>query len=172
MRAWTHLPTTLPAVGLLLVGFGAGVWTATPATPLAAQQGDPVTVNVSEDTAEKIKQASGSVAVAQAALEQEGLYIPAIRTKNAYAVFCGGLDAVSDLEKGRGVDPITFAGLHVGLAVDDIAVNLGTDENGRLTYKGKLVRIYSIDHLKELEARQAAVLDISAGGRQAPGASR
>ena len=156
------------ASSAVLLGAGAllGSWLAVPATPLSAQAAAEVPIDLSEATAEKVKAASNAVAAAQATLEQEGLYKPAVRGANAYAVLCGGLDAIADLEGGRGVDPITFAGLHAGLAIDDVATLLAFDATGRLTYNGKLVRIYSIERMRNLVERQKAVLEASEGGRK------
>ena len=59
----------------------------------------------------------------------------------------GGLDATKDLEDGRGVDPETFASLYAGRASDAIEPHIAVDDQGRLTYKGKLIRMYSRDRL-------------------------
>lgn len=165
-------PFSRLASSAALLGAGAvlGAWAVGPATPLAAQVAPAdAAPEISEATAEKIKSALSAVGTAQATLEQDGLYRPAVKGPNTYAVFSGGLDAVADLESGRGVDPVTFAGLHAGLATDDIAPQLAFDANGRLTYRGKLVRIYSIERMKQLAERQAAVSEASAGGRRQPG---
>ncbi|HEX6987078.1 MAG TPA: hypothetical protein VF170_16990, partial [Planctomycetaceae bacterium] len=117
-----------PAV-LLLAGFVLGVGSAGPFPAAPAQVASPagadaVTVDITEANAERIKQATDALASTQAALEQDGLYVPAVRGLNAYATLSGGVDAVADLEDGRGVDPVTFAGLHIGLATDDVLPHL------------------------------------------------
>lgn len=162
------------AVAFVALGFGIGVWTTLPTRSLVAQESlqkpaDAPTIQISEADAEKVKQASDALETAQAALQQNGAYNPAIRGLNAYATLAGGLDAVADLEDGRGVDPVTFAGLHAGLATDDVTTQLSFDANGRLTYKGKLVRIYSAERLRDFNKRQASVLDVAKGGRRAEG---
>lgn len=83
-------------------------------------------------------------------LEQDGRHVSASKTPNVSAILSGGVDAVSDLETGRGVDPETFAALYAEQATDEIAPHLDRDELGRLTYKGKVVRLYSISRLKKL----------------------
>jgi hypothetical protein len=65
-------------------------------------------------------------------------------------------DAAEAAMAGRGVDPETFAGLYAGLAVDEVASELAHDDEGRLTYKGKLVRMYPISRLKRLFAQRSA----------------
>ncbi len=160
------------AVAFLGLGLALGVWATLPARSLVAQENlqqpaDAVNVQISEADAEKVKQASDALETAQAALQQNGLYNPAIRGLNPYATLSGGLDAVADLEDGRGVDPITFAGLYSGLATDEVTSQLSFDANGRLTYKGKLVRIYSAERLREVNKRQAAVIELTKGGRRA-----
>ena len=79
--------------------------------------------------------------------------------ENSFLVSTGGGDAVADLESGRGVDPETFAALYADLATDEIAQHLAKDGEGRLTYKGKLVRIYPIARLKELFTKRSGEPD-------------
>jgi len=69
---------------------------------------------------------------------------------NAFAVTTGGVDAMDDLEKGRGVDPETFAALYAGQANKEVADSLDHDDQGRLTYKNKVIRMYPVSRLKEL----------------------
>lgn len=102
----------------------------------------------SDEVSEKISEAFGALQAARGALDQDGLYNPASKTMNATGILAGGVDAIADLESGRGVDPETFAALYAGQATDEIAAELDTDEVGRLTYKGKVVRMYSISRLK------------------------
>ncbi|MDG1897169.1 MAG: hypothetical protein P8J37_19915 [Fuerstiella sp.] len=88
---------------------------------------------------------------------------------NYFAVSVGGIDAIRDLEEGRGVDPETFAALYAGFARPEVAKHLnlrkleGTsgavilkieDADGRLRYKGTTVRLYSPTHLRELFLRR------------------
>ena len=166
MRPASRIVT--PAVCLALgFGLGAATWNLTPsvnAQTTAPSNSAPKTVDISEANAEKIKQASEAIAVAHQALVQDGKAKPAVNTINAYVVLAGGVDALADLESGRGVDPITFAGLYNGEGVDEVLPHLGNDSMGRLTYKGKLVRMYPIERMRELEQHRLAILDRAAGG--------
>lgn len=101
-----------------------------------------------DELTEKIGEAYAAVQTARGTLDQDGLYNPATKTANITGIMSGGVDAVADLESGRGVDPETFAALYAGMANDAVAAELDKDELGRLTYKGKVVRIYSISRLK------------------------
>ncbi|OYW19063.1 MAG: hypothetical protein B7Z55_09565 [Planctomycetales bacterium 12-60-4] len=108
----------------------------------------------SEESQRKIQAANDALKVAMEGLKAESLYNPATQGMNVYGVLSGGLDAIDDLEAGRGVDPETFAGLYAGLALDDVQQHLSKDAEGRLTYKNKLVRIYPITRLKRQHAKR------------------
>ena len=88
---------------------------------------------------------------------------------NHFALSVGGIDAIRDLEEGRGVDPETLAALYAGFARPEVAKHLnvrkteGTsgaliikieDADGRLRYKGTTVRLYSPTRLRELFERR------------------
>lgn len=83
-------------------------------------------------------------------LQQDGRHVSASKTPNVSAILSGGVNAVNDLETGRGVDPETFAALYAEQATDEVTPHLDKDQLGRLTYKGKVVRLYSITKLKKL----------------------
>lgn len=123
---------------------------AQPTTPADAASAD----DPSEAAMEKIKAAYPALNEAMVALSREGRYKAATEGLNCFAVLAGGVDALADLESGRGVDPITFAGLYAGQAIPEVADELDFDENQRLTYKGKLVRMYSIARLKKMFENQ------------------
>ncbi len=93
-----------------------------------------------------------SVAFSQSleSLKESQKYRPAIDGINTFAVSVGGLNAIADLESGNGVDPETFAGLYAGFAVSEISEHLDKDDKGRITYKNKVVQLYSISKLKSL----------------------
>ena len=133
------------ALGMLAVGYGLGINGA-----LAPQTTQAQDETASEETLDKVKVAAAAVGIAMRALREDDLYIPAIEGVNSFAVTSGGLNALEDLENSRGVDPETFAGLYAGLAVDDVADNLGKDDQGRLTYKGKVIRMYPISRLAKM----------------------
>ncbi|MEO2019316.1 MAG: hypothetical protein ABGZ53_33700 [Fuerstiella sp.] len=88
---------------------------------------------------------------------------------NYFAVSVGGIDAIRDLEEGRGVDPETYAALYAGYARPEVAKHLNLrktesttgalllrieDSDGRLRYKGTAVRLYSPIRLRELFQRR------------------
>ena len=94
---------------------------------------------------------------------------PAILGTNYFAVSMAGIDAIKDLEEGRGVDPETLGGLYAGFAIPEVARHLNltrdvgptgearlriTAPDGRLRYKGTVVRLYPPDKLRELFARR------------------
>jgi hypothetical protein len=165
-----RLTRYVPSAAVGMAGFVLGVYAATPfaevpaQAPAAVEPAPETNVEMSQQNAERIKQATDALTIAQSALQQEGLYVEAIKGLNPYATLSGGVDAVTDLEEGRGVDPVTFAGLHIGLAADEIVPHLDKDAKGRLTYKGKLVRIYPVDRMEVMNARHAAILKITEGG--------
>jgi hypothetical protein len=101
-----------------------------------------------DETQRKIQAANDALKIAMEALKAESLYTPATRNMNVYGVLTGGLNAVDDLESGRGVDPETFADLYSGQASDEVLGHLGKDDQGRLTYKNKIVRLYPVSRLK------------------------
>lgn len=142
-------------VGLLAVGYVLGASGVPGAGGLFAQ--DPAGA-VSEETTDKIRDVNNAINLAVLALKNEGRYTSAIEDPNAFAVLAGGVDAIADLESGRGVDPVTFAGLYAGRAVEDVKKDLSYDEERRLLYKNKLVRMYSIERLKRMYALRAQIL--------------
>ncbi len=103
-----------------------------------------------DEVQEKIKLAIEALELAKSTLEGEGLYTPATTGINSFAITCGGVDALADLERGSGVDPETFAALYSDKAVEEIAEHISRDDKGRLTYKGKVVRMYPLSRLKQM----------------------
>ncbi len=94
----------------------------------------------------------------------------AISTLNYFAVSVGGIDAIQDLEQGRGVDPETLAAMHAGYALPKVAKHLNLKferggkiridaPDGRLRYKGTVVRMYSPLKLRELYAIRKSLSD-------------
>src|SRR5690606_17445319 len=116
------------------------------------------------ETIGKIQAALQALQAAREALEGEGHYVPATQGLNVFAITAGGVDAVQDLESGRGVDPETFAALYAGLATDEVAAKLGRDADQRLTYNNRLIRMYPISRLKKMYSiREAIQLEGAAG---------
>ena len=105
---------------------------------------------VSQEEAKAITDVFTAAQAAKAVLAGGGHYNLATKSLNVSAMVSGGVDAIADLEAGRGVDPETFAGLYANDANDEVAADLAKDEQGRLTYKGKVVRMYSVSKLKQV----------------------
>lgn len=118
---------------------------------------------LTDDTALKVKAAIDTVAAAGSALQNEQRLGSITTGTNAFAVLSGGVNAQDDLESGRGVDPETFAALYAGMAIDEIKAKLEKDENGRLTYNGKVVTLYSISRLKHMFAERERLAILKAG---------
>lgn len=102
----------------------------------------------SDETREKIQAARTALEDAMESLKTDERYKSATKSMNCLAVLAGGFDARRDLEVGRGVDPETFAALYAGFADDDVEIE--RDEKGRLTYKGRVIRMYPISRIKQL----------------------
>ncbi|HET6423150.1 MAG TPA: hypothetical protein VFG20_05670 [Planctomycetaceae bacterium] len=142
------------ALALIAGGFVLGRIDSSSWSRLHAQ--DEVT-GPSEETTKKIQLANDALKAATESLKNESLYVSATKSINVFGVLTGGLNAVDDLESGRGVDPETFAALHADDATEDVKQHLGKDEDGRLTYKNKVVRIYPISRLKKAYGQRAIV---------------
>lgn len=154
------------AVSCLILAFGAGVrWQKAMVPQIAAQ--DEQFQAPSEDTVKKIVVAYDSLRAAMEGLKQEQRYVPATKSLNPYGVIVGGLDVVSDLESGRGVDPYTFAALYSGDATDEIATHLTKDEEGRLMYKNRVIRMYPISRFKKLEGQRISLTSGKSGATEA-----
>lgn len=138
----------LAAFGLLAVGYVLG--DSGFLTPRDATAQQPA-AGIKKETVDKIKLMHEAITGVLGSLQTEGRYQPAIKVANSYAATCGGVNALQDLETGPAVDPETFAGLYAGLAVDTVAEHLDRDEQGRLTYKNKVIRLYSVDRLQRLQ---------------------
>ncbi len=104
---------------------------------------------------DRLRETDRALSETMQVLQDEKRYVPAIQGLNAFATSAGGVDAVADLESGQGVDPETFAGLYAGQALAEIAEHLARDAEGHVTYKNKVVRIYSLTRLKQLFAARA-----------------
>ena len=134
-------------------------------------QAQPADNSVSEDATKKIIEAHDALKKAMSQLKLESRYESVTKAVNPYSVLVGGINAKDDLESGHGVDPDTFAALHVAvyqlkknnikdeLLADWVDTNLlGYDNNGHLTYRSKVVRIYPISRLRKLNAQRMVVL--------------
>lgn len=117
-----------------------------------------VTLDISNETVAKIRAANDALNDAMEALKAEGKYTSATEGVNAFVVLSGGGNPKEDLENGKGVDPETFAALYAGKALDEVKDELTFDQEGRLLYKGKLVRLYPIQKLKAIGEHREKVL--------------
>lgn len=93
----------------------------------------------------------------QASLQGENLNVGATEDPNFFALSVGGIDAVRDLEEGRGVDPETFAAIYADRVTTEVRAALDTDADGRIRYKGTVIRLYSKDKLNEIFNRRKQV---------------
>lgn len=143
------------AIGLLGLGFLLGRADFQFGPSIHAE--DAEVTGPSEETTKKIQLVNDALKAATESLKNESLYTAATKPINVLGVLSGGLNAVDDLESGRGVDPETFAALYADEATDDVKLHLGKDEDGRLTYKNKVIRIYPISRLKKLQAQRKVV---------------
>ncbi|MFT4554875.1 MAG: hypothetical protein ACKVII_01440 [Planctomycetales bacterium] len=143
MRAIWKTVSVLSIFGL---GYLAGTMQWSAQSSAVAQ---PATDGASQEVTKSITAAYSALQTVRSNLNQEARYTPATRIINATGLMAGGVDAMADLESGQGVDPETFGGLYAGHATDEVSIDLDTDENGRLTFKGKVVRMYSVERLKK-----------------------
>ena len=130
--------------------------------PCASMAGeDTEVIPLSRDASNQYGRVQRSMADLNGFLQAVGFERPAIIGTNYFAVSVGGIDAIKDLEEGRGVDPETFAGLYAGFALPAVAEHLNarpvpgggikiTSPDGRLRYKGTAIRLYSPARLRSL----------------------
>ena len=140
-----------PLVGVLALGYVLGAGHVL-SIDQAGAQADPVAdaeEQLSEEAIERLDAFNSAMKLAVDTLKQEDRYTSVTKGVNSFAVAAGGIDAVKDLEAGRGVDPVTFGALYAGMADDEIAAEIRTDDQGHVTYKEKVVRMYSVSRLKE-----------------------
>ncbi|MCA8987308.1 MAG: hypothetical protein KDA78_06690 [Planctomycetaceae bacterium] len=154
-------------LALLLIGcgYGLGKWDPTWTSSSHAQPpADPdrndgsQTVDLAKETVQQIQIANDSLALAMEALRLEGKYNPATSGMNPYLILSGGGDAIEDLERGIGVDPITFAELYAGMALREVGDEITRDEQNRLLYKNKLIRMYSVERMQSRAEMAQSIL--------------
>ncbi|MEZ6126569.1 MAG: hypothetical protein R3C49_25890 [Planctomycetaceae bacterium] len=145
---------------------GAAALTTGLASPLLrADEGGDDQVELSPQTMAMYRQMYRGMEELNGFLQATEFENSAIVQMNYFALSVGGIDAVRDLEDGRGVDPETFAGLYAGYARPEVAEHLNMEylpggavrviaADGRLRYKGTAVRMYSPDRLSELFRRR------------------
>jgi hypothetical protein len=145
--------TTTILGGLLIfaVGYAAGTsqWSLIRAAAAFDDAQQAPAIELADETRSKIHEARLALQDAMGALESEGRYSAITDGLNAFLVLSGGGNAMEDLESGHGVDPETFAALYAGQAIPEVDDHLAKDDQGRLTYKGKVVRMYSQSRLEQ-----------------------
>jgi len=112
---------------------------------------------LSEETQAKIKAAANALTAAVEALKQEGVYESATVGINTFGILSGQFNSLRDLQSIQQVDPETFAALYAGLATPEVAVKLSRDPENRLTYDGRVIRIYPVSRLKFMYSVRAAI---------------
>jgi hypothetical protein len=112
-----------------------------------------------KDAENKIRNVQNALQEAMEQLRQDSRYNTITDGVNSFLILCGGGDALQDLESGNGVDPETFAALYAGKATPEIKEQLGTDDEGRLTFHDKPITIYSRKRLERLYAERLRIKD-------------
>ena len=140
-------------VPTLLIGFGVVLGQLGPTATLAQDDPEPEE-QLPEETANEIRAANRALVSARDELERQGLYVTATNGINTTLILSGGGNAIEDLEAGRGVDPETLASLYAGQAIPDVKQHLSVDDEGRLLYKNRIIRMYSKSRLTELAERR------------------
>ena len=150
---------TLLFAAALLAAFAAGRL-AGPAPAAAVAAAAPAVQPAGPDDAviSQIKTGHDALRRAQSNLEQTGAYVPAANGVNAFITMAGGYDVLGSLQSGRGVDPETYAALEAGYAPQAVLTDLGRDPNGRLTYRGELIRLMSRETLRSLYLRRSGLV--------------
>jgi len=149
MQRFRH---SLSLLTLLALGYVAGQSGLLAPRGLSAQNAA-APQGPSDGSVEKITSAFDAMKTAADSLKRDRRqtrYTSATQGVNLFAVSVGGLDVRGDLEKGRGVDPETFAALYAGQATTEIQEHIAKDSQGRVTYKGKVVQMYPIRRLTQL----------------------
>jgi hypothetical protein len=159
--------TVTSGVGLLLIGYIAGGSHLLSPAALLAQGGkgkgkgggdSQAAPPLSDEAKNKIKAAADALKAAQEALEAEGRYTnSAIKGINSFTVLTGGGGSLDDLKSAGGVDPETFGALYAGLGSDSVVADLGRDSENRLTYKGRVVRMYPISAIRGAYAKRSEI---------------
>lgn len=136
MRCWKSL---LFGTVMLAAGYVAG--TCGLFVPSSAQA--QLAEAPSEATEAKIHSVHRALREAAEQLRQDNRYTIVTEGINPFLVLVGGGDAAEDLASGNGVDPYTFAALYAGKVSPEFSELMGTDSEGRVTYDGKAVQLYS-----------------------------
>lgn len=153
----TTVRMLVTAAVLMSIGYVLGQTNFGPQT-VSAQESQ---TGVQEETANKIREANRKLIEAMDALKSDGRYEAVTEGPNAFLILSGGGNARQDLESGRGVDPETFAALYTGRAIPEIKDLLGKDEQGRMTYNGEVIRLYSKSRLQRVFANRVKLTEVT-----------
>jgi len=167
MRVMSQAMVQRLVCSLALVGVGYFLGTSdvlqpahTSAQPPSANEDEQnQAVPLANETVQQIQMASEALTQAMETLRLEGRYNPAAVPMNPFLILTGGGDAIEDLEQGNGVDPITFAQLYAGMAMREVGDEITRDEQNRLLYKGRLIRMYSIERLQKRYEMHQRILE-------------
>lgn len=135
--------------GVAMFGFG---WLVGGGSPVGRSvSGQDSKLETAED---KVHTASKALKDAADALAAESKYESVTEGVNSFLVLSGGGNGTSDLDAGI-VDPETFAALYAGAVKKEVADLLQKDEEGRLTYNGNVIRMYSKARLQKIFAERS-----------------
>ncbi len=152
--------TVMIGLALFSLGYLIGM-DSSGSTQRAVAQAPDDDQNLSQNSLDKLRETFIMLQQSSEALKSEGRYQGISEGLNGFLILSGGGDAMADLESGNGVDPETFAALYAGAAIPEVQDHLATDADGHVTYKGEVVRMYSVSRLKELYARRMKFADTS-----------
>jgi hypothetical protein len=158
-----RITRSLSGLGLILFGYVLGSsQSGHPSILRAEPQAESQSESLPTAISARLRETDRALSDTMQVLADEKRYVPAIQGLNAFATSAGGVDAIADLESGQGVDPETFAGLYAGRALAEVAEHLGRDAEGHMTYKNKVVRMYSPTRLRSLFAARAEFVPAAA----------
>lgn len=144
-------------LGMLALGFLAGTGGWLNGLLVVAQESGS---GPSSPTVAKIRSAHAALKEAMESLKTEGRYDALTDAPNVFLILSGGGSARQDLESGRGVDPETFAALYANQVIPEIQEQLGRDEQGRITFNGEVVRLYSRSRLERMFADRLRMSEV------------
>jgi hypothetical protein len=155
-------------VALFAAGFVCGQLDSAVPSTLNAQADEPA--QLTPDALVAYQKARKAVSDLNDTFIAAGFSTAAASDVNYFSVSVGGIDAMRDLEEGRGVDPETFAALYAFEDQElgatgkservfkrfgvDVSQHLDSDDHGRVRYKGKVVQMYSTERLNQLFKRR------------------
>ena len=155
-------------VALFAAGFVCGQLDSAVPSTLNAQADEPA--QLTPDALVAYQKARKAVSDLNDTFIAAGFSTAAASDVNYFSVSVGGIDAMRDLEEGRGVDPETFAALYAFEDQElgatgkservfkrfgvDVSQHLDSDDHGSVRYKGKVVQMYSTERLNQLFKRR------------------